>query len=127
MKKLLITVLILALLLPAAASALVEDWLYADTWTCTEYLRSGGVMITTFCLYEDGTAFIVFQIFNAETPGPGSAHVGTWEVTGDNNINVASGDNTSMDLTYQTYNMMYSEKTRKMFFRACMRDGDTFP
>lgn len=127
MKKLITVVLILAMLLPAAALAEVEEWLYADTWTCTEYLNDGGVTLTTICLMEDGTAFCIVHMFFQDHEGYGRTHIGTWEVTGPDTINVVSGDNTSMDLAYATYNMMYNVKTRKMFFRSCMRDGDHIP
>ena len=126
MKKLLALLLILAITMPAVSTASVSAWMLEDTWTHTEYTTSG-VWITSICLTEDGVAYYVVQTFSDGEPGFGRSYVGSWEFTGPDTILVIIGENTEIELFYQTYNLMYNTETKDMYFRAAMRDGDRFP
>ena len=123
MKKLITLILILALILPAAACADVQKWMYEGAWTSYTYTKNG-ISITTIYLEENGISYCVMQTFIDNEPGVGRAFVGTWAVTGPDTINVVIGNNTSLDLQYYTYNMMYDHKTLTHYFRAILRDGD---
>jgi len=123
MRKMILVILILSLLLPVAAVSDVSEWLYEGTWTNTQD-GEDGIALITVSLWEDGKAYYVAQTFSRNEPGIGRAFVGSWEVTGPDTIHVIVGENTSMDLRYCTFNMMLEDKTRRLFFRAEMRDGD---
>ena len=125
MKKLITMILILALILPASALGDISAWMLEDTWTHTELMKTG-VGIISLYLTEDGKAYYTAQTFMDE-PGTGRSYIGSWEFTGPDTILVFIGENTEIELCYQTYNMMYDTKTRDMYFRAAMRDGDRFP
>lgn len=127
MKKLITMILILALILPAGALADIDPEMYEGAWTSHKFTTDGGVVLTTVYLDEGGIAYFMIQSFSPEKPGLGRAFVGSWEVTGPDMIHVISGNNTSMDLIYCSYNMMYHTKLRDKYFRATLRDGDMVP
>ena len=126
MKKLITMLLILALALPAAALADVKAWMLDGTWTYTDYMNDG-VGIVSLYMTEDGKAYYTAQAFIGEEPGISRAFVGSWEFTGPDTVLVTIGENTQIELCYQTFNLMYDVKTKSMYFRAAMRDGDRFP
>ena len=126
MKKLFALILVVLLVLPVLpASALTEvpAFLYEGTWTNTAALTDG-VSLTTICLEEYGTAYYVTQMFLHDEIRSGRSFIGSWEITGPNSTHVTIGENTSMDMVYSTFNMMFDTETLSMFFRAEMRDGD---
>ena len=122
MKKLIILLLVVLLAVPVSSSA-VAPFLYEGAWTNTASLTDG-VCLTTIYLEEDGTAYFMTQMFRSGEVGIGRAFVGTWEPSGSDYVHVTTGNNSSVDLLYCTFNMMYDEATRAMYFRAEMRDDD---
>lgn len=127
MKRLIAIILILALLLPAAALAAdVPAWLIDGAWTHLEDNGEGSCSLISVYLTEDGKAYYVAQVFGSEEPSFGRAFVGSWTFTGPDTINVIIGNNATMDLVYKSFNMMVNFKTLDYYFRAQMRDGDTF-
>lgn len=123
MKKIFALILVLALVLPAAALSSVEAWLIEGAWTHVEDTESGK-LITSMYLEEDGKAYFVTQMFYSEEPGLGRSFVGSWEFTGPDTIHVITGNNSSIDLTYHSFNMMFDHELHDYYFRAEMRDGD---
>lgn len=125
MKKLLAVILILSLLLPvsAFADADVPAWLMEGSWNHFQS-TADGMLLTSLYLDDDGTAYFVTQLFNAEGPGLGRAFRGTWEKTGVDTLHVVTGNNSSLDLTYCTYNMMFDYAMQDYYFRAELGDDD---
>ena len=123
MKKLIIAFLIVVLIFPFSFSLAVEDWLIEGAWTHVED-TGDGMLITSMYLFEDGKAYYVTQVFNGDKVGPGRSFVGSWEFTGIDTIHVVIGNNSSMNLTYHTFNMMFDHELREYYFRAELRDGD---
>lgn len=125
MKKLIALILITALLLPfsAFADTDIPAWMMEGSWNHFES-TAYGMLLTSIYLDEDGTAYFVTQLFNAEGPGLGRAFRGTWEKTGVDTVHVVTGKNSSLDLTYCTYNMMFDYDLRNYYFRAELGDED---
>lgn len=126
MKKLIAITLILAMLLPAAAMASISAWMLEDAWTHIDYMENG-IGIVSLYITEDGAAYYSAQAFLDGEPGISRSFIGSWEYTGPDTILVTIGENTQIELCYQTYNHMYDIKTKASYFRAAMRDGDRFP
>lgn len=125
MKRILVFVLVLALFLPVCSLADhdVPAWLIDGSWNHFEK-TDDGMLLTSMYLDEDGTAYFVTQVFNADGAGIGRAYLGTWEKTGLDTLRVFTGTNSFIDLTYCTYNMMYDYSLRNYYFRAELGDDD---
>ena len=126
MKKFVTLILILALVVSCSCASAVAAWLIDGVWTHMETTATG-CLITSLYLTEDGTAYYVTQLFRDGEPGLGRAFVGSWSFTGSNTLHVIIGNNSSIDLTYCTGNMMYDYEMRDYYFRAELRDGDKVP
>ena len=124
MKKMIAVILIFVFLFPAASFGVtVRAWMIEGSWNHFEY-TDDGMLLTSMYLDESGKAYFVTQLFHADDPGLGRAFVGSWEFTGEDTIHVITGNNSSLDLTYCTYNMMFDYSTGSYFFRAELKDDD---
>lgn len=125
MKRFFVFAFVIVLLLPACSFADVDvpAWLIEGSWNHFEKTNDG-MLLTSMYLSEDGTAYFVTQLFNSDGPGIGRAYLGTWEKTGSDTLCVYTGTNSSVDLTYCTYNMMYDYSLRNYYFRAELGDDD---
>ena len=98
MKKLIVSILIVALLLPVAA--LAEDVSsIVGVWVSHELLTTGAPSMSYLYLAEDHTSYYVIQAFKPDGPGLGRQFVGTWEITGPDEIDVKTGNTTHVTMT----------------------------
>lgn len=124
MKKTFALLLVLAIVFPVVSLAVnVEEWLIEGSWNHFEH-TDDGMLLTSMYLTEEGTAYYVTQLFNSDGPVYGRSFLGSWKKTGLNTIHVVIGNNSSLDLTYYTYNMMYDHELRNYYFRAELGDND---
>lgn len=125
MKKSIVLFLALVVALPVLAFADVDvpEWLIEGSWNHFED-TGDGMLLTSMYLTEEKTVYYVTQLFDSSGPVYGRSFLGSWEKTGADTVHVKIGNNTSLDLTYCTYNMMYDYELRNYYFRAELGDND---
>lgn len=117
MKKLFVLILVIALILPAASLAGVEEWMVEGNWMGYWHEENGARSITCIVLEEDNIAYFVTQFFHETEPGLGRSYIGTWSLSGDI-VHVKIGNNSSMDLQFKGNGLMIDTATNRMLFLA---------
>ena len=123
MKKLLAVILILAMLLPAAATALEREVDYYYGYGHIEVTKSGTPFIAVIYFAEDQTCYYLAQMFKSDEPGLGRAYVGTWGYTADGKVFAKIGENTSATFSISSLGSIIDTETMDVYekFDALMK------
>lgn len=122
MKKLITTILILAMLLPAAALA-VRGSEFVGCYVCYELLTTGAPSMAMFYLGPNNICYYLVQQFRPDEPSVGRAFVGTWELQSDGSVIAKTGNNTSMTLIIpEGAAVAYDKELNRYFINISLYD-----
>ena len=117
MKKIVILLLVVSLLLPAAAFALDREVDPYYGYAHIEIAKDGSPFMSVIYFAEDQTCYFLTQLFRHDEPGLGRAYVGTWGYTADGDVFAKTGDNTTRTFKISSLGSIVDMDTMEVFER----------
>ena len=121
MKKLLTLLLVLALFLPAAATAGEED-IIGTSWAHSEIMDNGAPYLIMFYLGKNHLCYYVSQKFTENTYWTVVQHVGSWNIRPDGTVWMEMDIGVYRCLSFNDfYEVAMDQDTNELFYRVFTR------